>query len=429
MTATLDGIAAPAPPGGPPPPGERVGVLDVLRGLALIGMYVVHFNYYEATPAGATPGPSAAFLEQALWLLFSERFYAIFGMLFGVGFAIQLARADGRGEPFVGRYLRRLAGLAVFGFIAEGVFGYNVLFGYAMWGLPLLLVRRWPVRALVVLAIACAASRPIYTLVRIGWYDRQPDGMAQFDAENAARTQRFQAARAAHDAGEQASDWGTVIAARMRFMPAFHRQWSFLPSGSFTLFLVGMIWFRLGLFNRPEANRRLIVALMIGGVASWVAATWILPIGPSPQGPPQGLWKAFGTMARTTGFSILREQWLAFTYIGVVLLLVARDRVVWLKRLSPLAWAGRMALTNYMIQVILVDVLFTPHGFDLRIPALLVPVGAVALFAAQVTLSRWWLSRYRFGPLEWIWRCVTYWRREPLRLAPTAQVPVAASAT
>ncbi len=425
MTGTLDSTADPVGTGSATALSERVGVLDVLRGLALIGMYFVHFNYYEATPAGAAPGRSAALLEQALWLLFSERFYAIFGMLFGVGFAIQLERADGRGERFVGRYLRRLAGLAAFGFIAEGVFGYNVLFGYAMWGLPLLLIRRWPVRALVVLAILCAASRPIYNLARIGWYDLRPDGMAQFQAASTARMQRFQAARAAHDEQVQARDWGTVIAARMRFMPAFHWQWSTLPSGSFTLFLVGMIWFRLGLFSRPEANRRLIVALMIGGLVSWMIATWMFPIGAAPQGPPQGLWKAFATMARTTGFSILREQWLAFTYIGVVLLLVARDRVVWLQRLSPLAWSGRMALTNYMMQVILVDVLFTPHGFDLRIPALLVPVGAVALFAAQAALSRWWLSRYRFGPLEWAWRCVTYWKREPLQLAPAMPAPVA----
>ena len=59
-------------------PSDRIGVLDVLRGLALLGMYFVHFNYYEATPAGTTPGRSAAFLEQALWLLFSERFYGRF---------------------------------------------------------------------------------------------------------------------------------------------------------------------------------------------------------------------------------------------------------------------------------------------------------------------------------------------------------------
>src|SRR6186713_1041649 len=116
---------------------DRIAVLDILRGIALVGMFMVHFNLYEATPFGAEPGPAAAFIEKFI------------GMLFGIGFAVQLTRADARGEPFVARYLRRLAGLAVFGFIAEGVFGYNVLFGYAMWGLPLILVRRWPVKALV----------------------------------------------------------------------------------------------------------------------------------------------------------------------------------------------------------------------------------------------------------------------------------------
>ena len=97
---------------------ERIVVLVILRGLALVGMFMVHFNYYEATPLGAEPGRAAAFVERALGLFFDERFYGIFGMLFGVGFAIQLERSASHGRPFVARYLRRLAALAVFGFIA-----------------------------------------------------------------------------------------------------------------------------------------------------------------------------------------------------------------------------------------------------------------------------------------------------------------------
>ncbi len=88
---------------------DRVVVLDILRGIALIGMFLVHFNYYEATPLGAEPGRLAAFMENFLGLFIEERFWSIFAMLFGVGFAVQLTRAEARGEPFVGRYLRRLA--------------------------------------------------------------------------------------------------------------------------------------------------------------------------------------------------------------------------------------------------------------------------------------------------------------------------------
>lgn len=404
----------------------------MLRGLALFGMFVVHFNYYEGTPREAmTPGSTAQIVENIIGLFFEERFYTIFGMLFGVGFAVQLSRADARGDRFVTRYLRRLVMLAVFGFIAEGVFGFNVLFGYAMWGLPLLLVRRWPVRALVVLVILCAASRPIYNLTRIAWYTRQPNGMAQYMADNQSQMQRFRQALAQKDSAAQSPDWGTVVRARIGFIPTFHRQWSFLPAGSFALFLLGLIAFRLGLFQRPEAHRELIVALMAIGVGSWVLGTWVFPIGgPPPVTPPPnaGVGTAALTMARLSGFSLIRTQWLAFTYVGAILLLVAHNRDAWLRRLSPLAWAGRMALTNYMMQVILVDVLFTPHGFGLSVSPLMVFGGALLLFAAQVVLSRWWLQHFRSGPLEWVWRCVTYWKPQPLRLTETGGTPAVASA-
>jgi uncharacterized protein len=409
---------------------ERIAVLDVLRGIALLGMFVVHFNYYESTPIGAEPGPAAAFVERVIGLFFESRFHAIFGMLFGVGFAVQLARADARGEHFVARYLRRLFALAVFGFIAEGIFGYNVLFGYAMWGLPLLLVRRWPIRALVVILVLCAAARPLYNLTRIAIYSSRPDGMAQFAAANQQTMSRFTAAREKADSAERAADWGTVIAARVEFMPRFHRQWSFLPSGSFTLFLLGMIAFRLGLFDRPERHRRLIVSLMIGGAASWAFALWVLPIGgPAPAAPPQegAVLHAVVTMARLNAFMLLREQWLAFAYVGAILLLVAHAPV-WLSRLSPLAWAGRMALTNYMTQVILLDVLFTPHGFGFTVPAPMVFMGAVLLFAAQAMVSRWWLTRFTLGPLEWVWRWFTHWKRPALRREVPGAAPVVAPA-
>jgi uncharacterized protein len=405
-------------------PMDRVVVLDILRGLALLGMFMVHFNYYEATPLGAEPSRMAAFVERFLGLFIDERFYGIFGMLFGVGFAVQLERADSRGERFVARYFRRLVMLAVFGFIAEGVFGYNVLFGYAMWGLPLLLVRRWPVKALVVLAIICAAARPIYAVTRIAIASTRPDGVTQLTGEERAQSAAFQAAVDTLRAAERSGSWKTVVAARVRHMPKFHRQWSVLPNSSFLLFLFGVIAWKLGLFTQPEKHRRLIVSLALAGVAATVVATFLMPFGgpPPPRLPTDPpVQSAIGRFARV-GFHLIRPQWLTFTYIGAILLLVASNRD-WLRRLAPFAWAGRMALTNYMVQVVLLEVLFRPHGFGLTIPAPLVLPGAVALFVAQVFMSRWWLTRFRNGPLEWIWRSVTYWSLQPLRSAPRVVAP------
>jgi uncharacterized protein len=397
--------------------GERIVVLDILRGLALVGMFMVHFNLYEATPLGAEPGRAAAFVEHVLGLFFDERFYAIFGMLFGVGFALQLERSDMRGRPFVARYLRRLAALAVFGFIAEGILGFNVLFGYALWGVPLLLVRRWPIKALVVLLILCAASRSIYSIARIAIASASPGGVAQYSEQERTDFMAFRAARDSVDAAGRSGSWGKVVSARIAFMPKFHRQWGWLPNMSFTLFLLGLIAYRLGLFTRPEQHQRMIVALGIAGLALWATSRYVLPIG-GPVQPPapedQTVLTAIELFARM-GFQLVREQWLAFTYIAIVLLLVANSSA-WTRRLAVLAWPGRLALTNYLMHIALLEVLFTPHGLGMKIPALLVFPAALALFAAQVVFSRWWLSRFRYGPLEWIWRCATNWSIQPMRV-------------
>lgn len=402
----------------PPVGTERIGVLDVLRGIALFGMYVVHFNNYAFWRA-EEGDPAARMVGTLVALLFDERFYTMFGMLFGVGFAIQLGRADARGDPFVLRYLRRLFLLAVFGFIAEGIFGYNVLFGYAVWGVPLLLVRRWPTKRLVPLLLFCAASVPIYNLSRIAWYSTRPDGMAQFQAANRERDERFQREREALGRAEESSDFRTVVAARARFMPKFQKRWNLLPAGAFTLFLLGLLWHRLGLFERPDLHRRTIVGWMAFGVVSWALAHWVFPIGGRPPPAPSGtglgaVVEAIGTIARANGFRLIRDQWLAFTYIGAVLLLVAGNRA-WLDRLVPLAWTGRMALTNYMSQVILLDFLFEAWGLGLVITPAMVPVAAVLLLGTQALLSRLWLARFRAGPLEWLWRSFTYWAWQPLR--------------
>ena len=414
MTQTT---AAPSPtvPQSSPSLSERIDVLDVLRGIALCGMFVVHFNNYAAAgfeAAGGEPSGAVRVLERIIELFVDGRMYTMFAMLFGVGFAVQLHRAHARGERFTARYLRRLAALAVFGFIAEGIFGYNVLLGYAVWGIPLLFVRRWPVRALVVLAVLCASSLPVYNIAR-----RAVVGAAAFDARNKANNARFRAALTRSRQADTARAWRTVVTERVRFMPAFHRQWSLFPSGSFTLILLGFLGYRLGLFDHPEQHRRLIVALMIFGVASWAVATWVFPIGGPPRPTPNdSVADVATTIARANGFRLIRGAWLAFTYIGAMLLLVAHSRES-LRRLSAFAWAGRMALTNYMTQVILLDTLFTPHGFDLPVAPLMGPVYAVTLFAAQAAFSKWWLARYRFGPLEWVWRSVTYWQWQPLRIA------------
>jgi len=394
--------------------GSRLHVLDVLRGIALLGMFLVHFSYYSS--GGDWLGKA---YERLVALFFEERFWAMFGILFGVGFAIQFRRADPEGSAFLPKYLRRMAMLAVFGFIAHGVFGYNVLLGYAAWGLLLPIVRKWSTTMLVCALVLSATSGNLYFLARASYSvavrgeDATRAELTRIGAENRAFMN-------ANEATQQSTDFRVVLAARLQLMPWFYSQWySFLPVNNFTLFLLGVLGLRLGLFDQPARHRRLIAGLMVFGVASWVFATWG-PQRAAVEGAP--LVREMLLSQLTSGFGLIRGMWLAFTYIGVILLLVANDPA-WLGRFAVFGWPGRTALTSYMSQVVMLDLTFAKYALG----AVVTPMGGLAagvlLFLANVAFSRWWLRSHPYGPLEWLWRSATYARWQPWHIASGASPP------
>ena len=388
----------------------RLHVLDVLRGIALLGMFLVHFSYYSSGGGWLGHG-----YEKVVAHFFVERFWAMFGILFGAGFAIQFRRADAQGSAFLPNYARRMAMLAVFGFIAHGVFGYNVLLGYAAWGLVLPAVRKWPTSVLLCALLLSATSANLYFLARAS-YSVAVHGEERTRAELRRVAAENRALADANEAAQESTDFRTVLAARLQHLPWFYTQWySFLPVNTFTLFLLGVIGLRLGLFDQPDRHRRLISSLMVFGVAAWAFSTW----GPE-RAPVEGapLVREMLLSQLTAGFGLIRGMWLAFTYIGVILLLVAHDPA-WLRRLAVFGWPGRTALTSYMSQIVLLDLMFAKYALG----ASVTPLGGLAagllLFLANVLFSRWWLRDHPYGPLEWLWRSATYAHWQPWR-APEA---------
>jgi uncharacterized protein len=346
-------------------------------------MFLVHFKdrSYDS------PGIGEAYKTFVYWF-FDERFWAMFGILFGVGFAIQFRNAHARGDQYIAKYLRRMVALAVFGFIAEAVFGFNVLLSYAVWGIPLILFRNWRTPALIVAVILSAASHTIYQVAN-GLYAGATMGAVHYREEREATSEYNKAHLEAYRKAQDSKSYREVFKSRLDHMKWFYRQWfSFLPVNTLTLFLLGLLGLRLGIFDRPEEHRRLIVALMIFGVVSWAADMWLIP----------------------NGYGLLRSMWLTFTYIGGVLLLVAHDKR-WLDRLRAFGYTGRMALTNYMVQIAILDLLFSNYAIGLSVHPLVGLVCAIVLFLIDAAFTRWWLAYHRYGPLEWIWRAVTYWSK------------------
>lgn len=390
---------------------ERIASLDTLRGLALYGMILVHcFNWTGES------GEVGTMLQNLVSWLVESKAHAVFALLFGAGFAIQLRRAEAAGGALGAKYLRRLFVLFVFGFVAEAFFGYNVLIEYAVWGVPLLLVRNWSTRSLLFTAVLCAISLSLYFLLfntSVLAMMGPEEGRAYFSAMGEAAREH----RATYQELSTSENYAEVVAARLWHMPWFYtRPFSFTPQNTFTLFLLGFIAMRMGLFEQARRRLRLIVGLMIFGVVAWIVATWLLPIPGLHEFMPRTV---AGPLSRLMG--ILRDQWLAFTYIGSVLLLFAYVPR-WAAKLAPVGSAGRMALTNYIVQVVLLDLLFSNYAIGLKID----PFGAVAIslvmFGAMIVFSRRWLKEFRFGPLEWLWRTLSYGRKQPMRLGSTTKV-------
>jgi uncharacterized protein len=150
-TSALPSPAATAPA----QTGERVLVLDILRGFALFGMIVVHFHQRVNTTVTGIED----LIGWVVWVGVETKSWGTFAFLFGVGFAVLLRRIEARSLPFLSIYLRRLAVLAFFGIAAEALFGFHVLLGYAIWGVPLLFLRRLETRTLLLVGLLALSAR------------------------------------------------------------------------------------------------------------------------------------------------------------------------------------------------------------------------------------------------------------------------------
>ena len=374
---------------------ERLHSLDILRGLALAGMILVHFHQRLERPSSGVED----LVGWGVWILAEQKAWGIFAFLFGVGFAVLLRRLEAREAAVVPIYMRRLAALAVFGVVATVGLGFSILFEYACWGFVLLLVRRWPTRRLLVLALVAACARPI--VAEVGalytWWTHatpSPAGPNLYAMEQeAAKLQHYSALLAAR--------WSLFVAG----LP--HRWRDLLPGSNLTLFILGLLAVRHGVLEQPKRHVRLIVGWMTFGVLSWALSWTALRALPD-------VTIAGADWPIRFGLGLLQDQWLCLGYVGGVVLLLA-FRPQWTQRLRLVGEAGRTGLTNYLLQALVFDIIGSSYGFGLRLRPYAIVVAAPVMFITLALLSRAWLARYRYGPAEWLWRSVTYARRQPLK--------------
>lgn len=404
-----------------PGTNQRITVIDTLRGIALLGMMIVHFSYngtYEKT------GVNGIIVKVNQWLI-DGRFFTMFAILFGVGFAIQLENAKRKGVNFVPRYLRRLAMLLFFGILVESLCGFNILVEYSIAGLVLLAVRNWSLKALVVFTLFIALLGTIYSF-SFNTISAAKYGVERTKSMNQKRNLQSMAywtkKRQLDSVARNTSSFSTAVVFHTKSM--IHRftdvrmlifAWLADP---ILFFLIGLISVKKGVFNNPKKHRWLIIGFMTFGLASWILflrGKPLFSLTPNMQYPnvPYSI-DLILKYASYNLFYLLRYNWLTFTYIGAVLLMSAYIKKILQFRIF--SSAGRMPLTFYFLQAFLISLYYKKSAFGFpTYPDFLAPVFALLLFTAMVLFSRWWLARYEYGPLEWLWRSVTYWKVQPFR--------------
>jgi uncharacterized protein len=334
--------------------------------------------------------------------------WALFALLFGAGFAILMRRAEAAGKSITPLVVRRLLGLAIIGVAVEAISGFTILLDYAVWGLPLLIVRKWPTRWLLILAIASALAANVYSVARSS-IDVVTLGRAGAASAAMNRTHASSETAAGITAESEATSFPIAVTAQVAKM---RLRWSnprsYLPSANLVLFILGLLAVRHGIFDEPKRHLQIIAAAMTFGFVSWLIGWWL-----QVNVPADLTYKGVPIPGARFGFGLVSEQWLAFTYAGAALLLLTY-KPVWNKTLGLVAAAGRMTLTNYTVHAFLIAWLAPSYGLGLRLRPYGVLAATLSFFIVLAFMSREWLSRFEYGPLEWLWRIVTYARWLPI---------------
>jgi uncharacterized protein len=393
----------------------RLESIDVLRGVAVLGILLMNIRLF-GMPFAAYFNPMAygdisGINQWLFWLtsLFADqKFMTIFSMLFGAGIVLMGERAEASGRSPAWLLYKRNTWLLVLGAMHAYLLWYgDILVVYALCGFFVILFRRRSattqfIIGLLMLAIGSALS----FMAGLSLENWPPDQLEEAISDWAPG-----AALIAEEVAAYQGAWIDQQAHRVPHSFEFHTlvflYWGFWRAGG--LMLIGMAAYRWGLFSAsldPSRYRRLaLIGLLIGlPIVAW------------------GLFKneADGWIFETGFFlNYQYNYWgslpVSMAYVGLVMLWCQGARLARLR--ARMSAVGRMAFSNYIAQSVICTLIFYGHGLGLfgqmqRWQMFLV---VIAVWTVLLLVSPWWLARFRFGPLEWLWRSLTYLKLQPMR--------------
>ncbi len=417
---------------------DRIGSLDILRGVSILGILVMNI-YAFAMPFPAYANPllmgGTGTLNLGTWffthILVDQKFLSIFAMLFGAGIVLMTGRAEAVGAKIGRIYYRRQFFMMLLGAIhAYFLWFGDILFMYAAVGMLAYLFRKLTPRKLLI--VGCMLL-PVTLLLGHGMGSHMEKTATQVaeitELQQAGETLTTEQEKLLEDWEEMRAfmapdaevvqkdvdiHQGSYVDITVHRVPVALMMQVF---GLFffgiwrvtALMLFGMALMKTGVLSADRSadfyRKMMLICYAIGLPLTAYSAIDLSAHGFDPVYAMQkgGLANYFGSIIVGLG------------HIGVVMLLIKTGFVQ--RLLERFAAVGRMALTNYLMHSVILTTVFYGYGLGLygEIPRFWQMGFVVAVIALQLGLSPWWLAHYRFGPVEWLWRSLTYWQRQPMR--------------
>ena len=417
---------------------DRIGSLDILRGVSILGILVMNI-YAFAMPFPAYANPllmgGTDMLNLGTWffthIFVDQKFLSIFAMLFGAGIVLMTGRAEAGGAK-VGRiYYRRQFIMMMLGAIhAYFLWFGDILFMYAAVGMLAYLFRKLTSRQLLI--VGCMLL-PVTLLLGHGMGSQMEKSATQVaeitELQQAGETLTTEQEKLLEDWEEMRAfmapdaevvqkdvdiHQGSYVDITVHRVPValMMQLFGLLFFGIWrvtALMLFGMLLMKTGVLSAERSadfyRKMMLICYGIG-----LPLTAYSAIDLSAHGFDHLYAMQNGSLANYFGSIIV-----GLGHIGVVMLLIKTGFVQ--RLLERFAAVGRMALTNYLMHSVILTTVFYGYGLGLygEIPRFWQMGFVVAVIVLQFGLSSWWLARYRFGPVEWLWRSLTYWQRQPMR--------------
>ena len=406
--------------------GNRIVVIDALRGFALLGVVLVHMQqHYSIFNFGvfAPTEPLFPVLDEWIsWLnrnVLMGRFINIFAFLFGMSFFIQMDRAAKKGVDFRRRFLWRMVILFLIGVIGSAFYSGDILSIYAFFGL--ILVFLYPLKNKALIAIACIILAGAPRWISYG-YNKYKESQETTVVANTPNAEQMRAERPRRDANfvpEEPSLMNTFknnLTSGRRGTLNYQFNWGGRGYLTFTLFIFGLVVGRIRFFETVHLHMRRNILLFL----LFVAGAWLVNVFADFLPQEQGFFRRGGTpsviaLSRMTLNDIHMVFYSAAITMGFIVLYHVKGIGKFLDLLAPY---GRMGLTNYEMQGIVGSILFSLWGFGAifgRWHATELFCLGIVFYILQIIFSKIWLTYFKYGPLEWLWRSATYLKWQPFR--------------